>query len=97
MAAEMSTGALAMAHLYKHDPPVSMLVVKMEANYFKKAAEVTTFTCTDGLAIRATIEKAVTTGEAQSITAKSAGTNPEGELVASFLITWSFKVKKRVG
>ncbi|HMU57084.1 MAG TPA: thioesterase, partial [Chitinophagaceae bacterium] len=29
MAAEMSTGALALAHLYKSDPPVSMLVVKV--------------------------------------------------------------------
>ena len=37
MAAEMSTGALAMAHLYKIQPPVSMLVVKVESEYFKKA------------------------------------------------------------
>lgn len=36
MAAEMSTGALAMAHLYHSDPPVSMLVVKLESEYFKK-------------------------------------------------------------
>src|SRR4030081_1668300 len=33
MAAEMSTGALAMAHVYRHDPPLSMLVVRLEANY----------------------------------------------------------------
>src|SRR3982750_1079355 len=39
MAAEMSTGALAMAHLYKRKPAVSMLVVKMEAEYFKKATD----------------------------------------------------------
>ncbi|MBK5272007.1 MAG: DUF4442 domain-containing protein, partial [Bacteroidia bacterium] len=37
MAAEMSTGALAMAHLYKSITPVSMLVVKVESEYFKKA------------------------------------------------------------
>ena len=36
MAAEMSTGALALAHLYKRKPPVSLLVVKVESEYFKK-------------------------------------------------------------
>src|SRR5215471_532017 len=35
MAAEMSTGALAMMQVYKRKPPVSMLVTRMEANYFK--------------------------------------------------------------
>ena len=30
MAAEMSTGALCLVHLYKRNPPVSMLVVKVE-------------------------------------------------------------------
>jgi hypothetical protein len=38
MAAEMSTGALAMAHLYKRKPAVSMLVTKVESSYHKKAA-----------------------------------------------------------
>src|SRR5450432_3223958 len=37
MAAEMSTGALAMMHTYQRKPAVSMLVIKTEAQYFKKA------------------------------------------------------------
>src|SRR5882757_4784957 len=37
MAAEMSTGSLAMMHVRKRNPSVSMLVVKLEAVYFKKA------------------------------------------------------------
>jgi hypothetical protein len=93
MAAEMSTGALAMAHLYKHDPPVSMLVVRTEADYFKKASGLTRFTCTDGHALRRTIEDAVTTGEGRSFRARSTGINPAGETVAEFFITWSFKVR----
>ena len=48
MAAEMSTGALAMAQLYKLNPPVSMLVVKVESEYFKKANGRTSFLCEDG-------------------------------------------------
>jgi len=95
MAAEMSTGALAMAHLYKTRPPVSMLVIRTEAEYFKKATGRTRFLCTDGPAIRDAIDKARTTGEGQMIKARSVGANAAGEPVAEFFITWSFKVKKR--
>src|SRR6266446_1802863 len=49
MAAEMSTGALCLTHLYKRQPPLSMLVVKVESEYFKKATGKTNFLCEDGL------------------------------------------------
>jgi len=97
MAAEMSTGSLGMAHIYKNKPEISMLVVKVESNYFKKATGLTTFICEDGDLIGETIEKAITTGEGHSIAAKSTGTNEAGELVAEFFITWSFKVRKGRG
>jgi hypothetical protein len=96
MAAEMSTGALAMAHLFKRDPPMSMLVVRLEAEYFKKASGLTLFTCTDGQAIRQTIEEAIATGEGRIFRARSIGTNAAGEKVAEFFITWSFKIKSRI-
>ena len=41
MAAEMSTGVLAMGHTYKLDPPVSMLVTKVTGEFFKKAIGIT--------------------------------------------------------
>lgn len=94
MAAELSTGALAMMHVYKRTPAVSMLIVKMEASYFKKATSITTFTCNDGMAIKGMIERAIATGVAQSFVARSSGMNEQGESVAEFLFTWSFKVKK---
>jgi hypothetical protein len=93
MAAEMSTGALVMAQLYKREPSVSMLVVHLEANYFKKATGRTHFQCTDGPLIREAIEKAIATGEGQTIRARSAGANPSGDPIAEFFITWSFKVR----
>jgi hypothetical protein len=93
MAAEMSTGTLAMAHLYRMDPPVSMLVVKVESEYFKKAVSRTTFTCEDGEALRKTIADCIATGEGKSFRATSTGTNPQGETVAVFHVTWSFKAK----
>ena len=93
MAAEMSTGLLAMLNTYNSKPPVSMLVTGLEANYFKKAVGITIFTCEDGEAITAVVEDAIKSSGAKSIRAKSTGRNEKGELVAEFFITWSFKVK----
>ena len=94
MAAEMSTGALALGHLYKRKPQVSMLVVKTEGEYFKKAVDKTTFVCEDGSQIKKMIEEAVESGDGRTIRAKTIGKNKAGELVAEFFITWSFKAKK---
>ena len=93
MAAEMSTGALAMAHLYKINPPVSMLVVKVESEYFKKAIGRTSFTCQDGGLMQKAIGETIATGEAKIVRAGSIGVNKQGEIIARFFITWSFKVK----
>lgn len=93
MAAEMSTGALAMAHIYKSVPPISMLVVKVESEYFKKASERTTFTCEDGNAMLTLINESIATGEGRTFRALSTGKNPQGETVAVFYITWSFKAR----
>jgi hypothetical protein len=94
MAAEMSTGLLAMMHTYQSVPSVSMLVTGLEAAYFKKATGLTTFTCDEGAAIELIITDAVLSGEPRSIKIKSVGTNNSGELVAEFYITWSFKSKR---
>ena len=94
MAAEMSTGSLAMAHVYKRNPAVSMLVVKFEASYFKKATGRTRFECKDGALLLSAIEKAIATGEPQVCVTTSTGTNKAGEKVAECLITWSFKAKQ---
>ena len=93
MAAEMGTGLLAMMHTYRSDPSISMLVTAMEASYFKKATGVTTFTCTQGLEISKAIEDAVKIGKGISVKVTSTGVNDDGEVVAVFNITWSFKVK----
>lgn len=95
MAAEMSTGSLAMAHLYKINPPVSMLVVKVESEYFKKAVGRTSFVCEDGELFQKAVEETIATGEARTVKARSVGRNKEGEMVAEFYITWSFKVKAK--
>lgn len=95
MAAELSTGVLGLAHANKTNPRVSMLVVKVEAHYYKKATDVTTFICKDGAAFKQTIDKAIATGEGQTVTAHSTGFNKAGDMVAEFFITWSFKAKTK--
>ena len=95
MAAEMSTGALCMIHLFKRKPAISMLVVKVEGNYFKKATGIVSFICEDGELIEKMIEESISTSEARTVKTKSIGTNKEGELVAEFYITWSFKGKSK--
>jgi hypothetical protein len=94
MAAEMTTGSLAMVHIYKRKPAVSMLIVKMEATYLKKATGTTTFTCVEGASLRETVERAIATGDSQTLVTRSSGVNEQGESIAEFLFTWSFKIKK---
>ena len=91
MAAEMSTGSLAMVHVY--GKRVSMLVVKFEAAYFKKATGRTRFVCNDGAALKAIVERAIATNEPQTFATTSIGTNTQGEKIAECTITWSFKAK----
>ncbi|MEQ1678052.1 MAG: DUF4442 domain-containing protein [Chitinophagaceae bacterium] len=95
MAAEMSTGLLGLMQLHKRTPAVSMLVVKLEARYHKKATGRTSFVCADGMLFEKTVEQAIATGEAQTLEARSVGRNKEGEIVAEFTITWSFKAKSK--
>lgn len=95
MAAELSTGALAMAQLYKLPTQVSMLVVKVESEYFKKATARSYFTCVDGVLFQRAVEETIATGEARTVRAKSTGRNREGDIIAEFYITWSFKAKSK--
>ena len=94
MAAEMSTGALAMANIYQRKPPVSMLITNVESTYHKKAIGKTIFTCNEGLAIKQAISTAYATSLPQTIKVKSKGYNKQDELIAEFWFTWSFKVKQ---
>lgn len=93
MAAEMSTGILAMAHIYKQQPAISMLVVNMEASFFKKASGKTIFTCEDGALIAQAVREAAASGKSVTLPARSVGKNEAGETVAEFVITWSFKIR----
>jgi hypothetical protein len=93
MAAEMSTGLLCMMQLHGRELAVSMLVVKLEGEFLKKATGITTFTCTDGPMIARAVEEAISSGDSVQIRSESIGLSESGEVVAIFHVTWSFRVK----
>lgn len=95
MAAEMSTGMLAMMMTNGSKPSVSMLVTHLEADFVKKATGITTFTCDEGKQFNEVIERAITTGEAQSYTATAVGRSKDGEIEATFKVEWSFKMRSK--
>lgn len=92
MAAEFSSGALVLLAV-EGKPKVSMLVTDLRAQFVKKAVSRTFFTCADGAAIRAAVEKTRATGEGVTVTTVAIGRNAQGEEVARFDITWSLKAK----
>jgi hypothetical protein len=95
MAAEMSTGLPAMMAIQGIKPGVSMLVVDLKAEFVKKATSRTLFSCEDVTGFIQAIEKAVETGEGVEYKAVSVGRLADGQEVARFTITWSFKQKSK--
>jgi hypothetical protein len=95
MAAEATTGILSMAALYKRNPSVSMLIIKIEGNFYKKAVGIISFSCQDGAVIQQAVEDTIATGESKSVTCTSTGTNAAGEVVATFFCTWSYRARSR--
>lgn len=93
MAAELSTAALAMAHVYQRKPAISMLVTGIEGKFYKKATGPSFFHCADGEKFNETISTTISLNVPQEIRAHAIGKNSDGEVVAEFWITWSFKVK----
>ncbi len=94
MTAELSTGILCMGALYQRNRPVSMLVVKNEGFFLKKATGKINFSCVDAAAINKAVEIAIATQEGTTVNCHAIGTNEQNEMVAEFYFTWSFKVKK---
>lgn len=92
-AAEMSTGLLAMMALAGRGN-VSVLVADIKGEFIKKAVSKTTFTCVESNKIFDAVRKAIETGEGQTVTVESIGTQETGEVVSRFYFTWTFKVRK---
>ena len=93
MAAEMSTGLLALGYLNQVPEKMSMLVLDFSSNYSKKAVGKIEFVCLDGIKVKTSIEEAVMSGKAVVCLMESKGFDAQGACVSTFKITWSFKTK----
>lgn len=93
MAAEMASGMLVFGQVYKRHPVISMLVIKMEVDFVKKATGIILFTCEEGQKIQDQISQSIQDGEAKTFICTTTGKNEQNETVAIFKITWSIKAK----
>lgn len=91
MAAELSTGALAMLAVESAPRPVAYLIVGLEATFGKKATALTTFTCEGGEQIFAAVQETLRTGEPATAKVETVGRMADGTEVSRFTFTWSFK------
>jgi uncharacterized protein DUF4442 len=95
MAAELSTGALAMLAVDTAPRPVAMLIVGMTASFEKKATGLTTFTCADGGRVAEAVARAAAGSEPAAVEMETVGRSADGTVVARFTFTWSFKARSR--
>lgn len=95
MAAELSTGALALRAVESAAGSMSLLITGMTASFEKKATARTTFTCADGARLSEGVARAAETGEPVEVAAETVGTLADGTVVARFTFTWSFKARHK--
>ncbi len=95
MAAELSTGALIMMKIQALNKNVSMLVIRNNASFNKKAKGLITFSCDQGNLVDEALEKALATGDGQTLVLTSKGIDLSGDEVSSFDFEWSLKVKQK--
>ncbi len=93
MAAELATGALIIMKIKQSQKNVSMLVIKNEAQFTKKAKGRITFRCTQGLDIDKVLQATIESGTGQTITLTAEGRDEAGDVVATFNFLWSLKRK----
>ena len=94
MAAELSTGLLLMNEIARSKRSFSMLVLNNKANFSKKATGRISFSCNQGIQIRETIKKAISSGEPQTIWLNSCGVDSQKDTVSTFSFEWTLKVRK---
>jgi hypothetical protein len=93
MAAELTTGALMMLKIRKSGKRISMLVANNNASFVKKATGKIKFECHEGHLIDEAIDKAISTGEGQTIWLHANGVDEAGDEVSLFNFEWTIKVK----
>jgi hypothetical protein len=93
MAGEMSTGALILQYTYKHKPSFSTLLLKLDADFNKKALGITSFICKDGKMVKEKLKEAIETKKPVVIKASTQGIDKNSNIICEFNFTWSVKAR----
>jgi len=93
MASELATGILVMKQIEESNKNISMLVTNLQGTFTKKATGRINFICKDGNLIKEAVDKAVITGEGQTLLMTAEGIDEHGDSVSNFEYQWSIKVK----
>ncbi len=93
MAAELSTAVFLMKTIKKSKQSVSMLVLKNNAVFKKKAKGLVKFHCNQGNEAVNAVNKSIESGQAVTLKLKSLGTDISGDIVSEFEFEWSLKKK----
>ncbi len=91
MAAELSTGALAMLAVELAPVSVAMLITDLDARFIKKATGTTTFTCDSGRMVFQAVQETLDSGEPTVARVETVGRSADGIEVCRFHFSWSFK------
>jgi hypothetical protein len=91
-AAELSTGLLVQKRALEKGN-VSMLVIRSEAVFIKKAKGDILFCCDEGALVDSAFLTLQNAGSSAELELQSQGFNQQGELVARFRFTWALKRK----
>lgn len=93
MAAELSTGAIILSEVRNCTIPISMLVIRNEAEFLKKAKGKITFTCTDVALVKNQFATQVQNDTGTRFWMQSEGVDEQGDVVSRFRFEWSIKAK----
>ena len=93
MAAELSTGTLALLAVEGLKSDVKFILIGLSGDFLKKSKDKTFFICSDGEKLQEAVKKARATRKQQEVTVSTIGYNKSDEIVSKFEFTWSFKLK----
>lgn len=91
MAAELSTGALALLAIEGIKPSIASIIVGMEGEFVKRATTRVKFTCDMGADAFEAVSRCMSSGQSETVKMRTEGRTADGTLVAVFHFTWSFK------
>lgn len=91
MAAELSTGVLALTATRGVKPRILTIITANDAEFVKQAKERIYFSCEGGQQILAAVEEAKNSTENVTVSVKVEGKTKNGTLVSAFHFSWSFR------